>query len=448
MSYFSNMNSMKKIIWIFFIIILPLIISLVLVWLFNSHGTYGTFRWFSLFRYIIILFLFIIFMGPFIAVLDVLISIWLPSSHTPRRIVWIFYLFSIITPIIFFGFINFSLSHPAGSTDPRLLVCDGIGANRVPNMAVTFWTQQKTKNTFKWGNSSIFNLIEENIFKNHHTFILNDLFPDMQYWYQINNIGVNHTFKTTPVTNDTIKFAVCSDAHFGLSSSDEYITIQLFEQISNPINDIDILFFLGDFVDFGFWDYHWKNGLNAISPYVTKIPFRPLIGNHDTFLGGLKYYLDYFYPEDLPILTGSRLWYRIDVNNIHFFLMDLEWGIEEYNTAQKLWFEEQIATIPKTDWTIVMSHCYYHFEMIQTFESLFLEHDVDLVFSGHSHVIKFVNRSGIIYNEVGTCGSSIGSFSWYDDPYGYTEVEISRDEATLIYRDRFNDSLYQIRVNR
>lgn len=469
--------SLKKIIvWFGLIISAPVIMLLVINWLFSMHGTMGTYLWMNLIRYIVLFLLFIAFATPFIAFLDVVIPFRTSSSsRKPRRIVKVFCLTSIIIPLGFAGVIGVSLVHPAGSTAPQLLVCDGTGEFGIPDMAVTFWTQQKTINTFQWGNGTTTNSEEEAILKNQHAFILDNLLPETEYWYQINSAGKNYTFTTLSSNNDTIKFAVSSDPHFGHPSSRNDVTLQLLEHISNPINNIDMLFMLGDFVELGFIDYSWNQGLNAISPYTTSIPYRPLIGNHDTIFGGLQYYLDYSYPETLPLDTGSRLWYRIDINNIHFFLMDLEWGIEEYSEQQKAWFEEQIATVPDNDWTIVMSHCFYyssgvidygrsysdHAEMIQAFEPLFIEHDVDLVFSGHNHHWEFLNKSGIIYNVVGAFGGrpdhqadimSTYSLQYQniqnDMQYGFTEVEISGDNATLTFRNRLNNSLYQIVVNR
>ncbi|MFX1275000.1 MAG: metallophosphoesterase family protein [Promethearchaeota archaeon] len=447
-NYFSQMSKLKKIYWVFFVIYSPIITICIIIWFFSLHGTVGTFQTFIVYKLLVYIFIFCALIGPIMALFDMILSIISTTHHIPRRFVWLAFLFSLLIPVGFFGFTTISLSHPAGDKPPHLLLCDGTGKYGIPNLAVSFWTQQETKNILIWGNSSEIFIEEETSYKNSHVFLLNDLKPDTSYWYQINNVGENYTFTTPPATNDTITFAVATDSHFGPFSRNIEGTINLLNLISDPSSGNDAFFFLGDFVDLGFDDYEWKLGLDTFSPFTSKIPFRPVIGNHESILGGAQYFLDYFYPIGMTIQTGSRFWYRIDINNIHFFLLDLEWGIEEYNHAQKIWFEDQIKTIPKNDWTIFMCHCNFGQEMIDTFHSIFLQYDVDLVFSGHSHNYNLENRSGIIYTTVGVSGGTTIFDNWYDEMYCYMNVKIAGDTANLKYFNALNETIEELNVTR
>ncbi|MGV9200369.1 MAG: metallophosphoesterase family protein [Promethearchaeia archaeon] len=371
------------------------------------------------------------------------------------------------------GYVGTQLNHPAGSTAPQLLICDGDGENGIPKMAVTFWTERATKNSLKWGNESLTETITEQEATQQHAFVLDKLHPNTEYWYQINGEGKIYNFTTASTSNDRLRLAITSDTHFGREESRPDIIEDLLKQITDPVNNFDSLFFLGDLVEWGFMDSQWKQFLDIVSPYTTHIPFRTLCGNHDTIFGGAQYYLDYLYPESMPVDTGSRLYYRIDFNNIHIFCLNLEWGLETYTAEQKEWFEKEIAKVNEDDWTIVMSHAFFYSsgsvygfrswadqtDMINTFEDLFVENDVDLVFSGHNHQVEVLESKGIHYQIVGAAGAvpdkkaeiKSETSKWYmniedDSQFGFFELDINGNNATLNYRNKEFESLYNITI--
>ena len=100
-------------------------------------------------------------------------------------------------------------------------------------------------------------------------------------------------------------------------------------------------------------------------------------------------------------------------------------------------------------------------DMINTFEDLFIEYDVDLVFSGHNHHAEILSNSGIYYHIAGTMGGlpdpEAGIISdsrvWYknietEDDFGFFEVDIHGDNATVTYRNRNYASIHQIIVDK
>ena len=83
-------------------------------------------------------------------------------------------------------------------------------------------------------------------------------------------------------------------------------------------------------------------------------------------------------------------------------------------------------------------------EMIDEFEPLFIANDVDMVFSGHNHHLEVLNVSGICYNIIGGLGGHLDSMRdqagtgslWYQQgQYGFADVDISGNTATITYRD-------------
>ncbi len=452
----------------------PIITSVLTIWLFTLHGTLGLFLWFPVFTYLLLIIIAFAIIGPLILFLNRKITKTRKTMggllHKFTKIAWCFCLISLIVSCVTFVYVGGTLVQPMGNTDPQLLICDGSGKYKVPDMAVTYCSQRASKDTLEWGKGGLEETLNEKEKVTIHVFVLEDLKPNTEYWYQINGEGDTYKF-TTPLTNNTLKFAVSSDPHFGSDNSASDVTKELLKQITNHENEL--FFMLGDFVEYGFMRNQWEFGLNTISEYTSEIPFRPILGNHDTIFAGVQNYMDYFYPSKMPVDMGSRIWYHIKVGNINFFLMDLEWGTETYTQEQKEWFEDEIKDVNKDDWTIVMSHCFYYSsgnidggkewyddkEMIDAFVDIFEENDVDLVFSGHDHHIEILEKGGISYQIIGALGGlpdrkreyESDYSKWYmnienKNDFGFFEVNILGDNATLTVRNRNYDSLQEIVV--
>jgi UDP-2,3-diacylglucosamine pyrophosphatase LpxH len=186
--------------------------------------------------------------------------------------------------------------------------------------------------------------------------------------------------------------------------------------------------------------------------------YRPIVGNHDTLFGGFESWKAYFYPPMMETqTTDSRAYFRVDVNNIHFFFLDLEWGNETNSPEQAAWFRKEIATVPKDDWTIVFSHALYYTSgiysdganwsdnqaMIKEFVPLFKEYGVDIVFSGHNHHMELLQSEGIYYGVIGTFGgkpdperqfNGTGSIWYQTGKFGFAEISLQGNLANITYR--------------
>ena len=66
-----------------------------------------------------------------------------------------------------------------------------------------------------------------------------------------------------------------------------------------------------------------------MSSTTSTIPVKYAVGNHDTLLGGLNRWETYCDPKGMLLQSGTQLWQRIDVGNVHFLVIDLEWSAEE-----------------------------------------------------------------------------------------------------------------------
>jgi hypothetical protein len=258
--------------------------------------------------------------------------------------------------------------------------------------------------------------------------------------------------KVPQVQGSHLHFAVGSDAHFGAGTNNPAATTAMLDQINDPANNYTAFFYLGDLVEYGFADDHWREALQTLSPVASSLPLLFAPGNHDTLFGGLQRYIDYCSPPE----TASPLWQRVDTGTIHFLLLDVEWSAESFTPEQANWLETQLKSIPEEDWIIVMSHGFYYSsgitiqgwdwfdnpETITALTPLFEKYGVDLVFSGHNHHLEFLQHAGVSYVICGGFGGKPEDEATYISPsslwyqsgaYGFVDVYINGDRATISF---------------
>ncbi len=457
--YVKAMPSWKKFLWFAVVAAGTVLMLAFLIWAFSQHGTMGLFEVNGVFRIAFIILICYTITLPLLAVLDVYFASRKPAGkmRLPSTYIWIIAIIAILIPSLLMGWLIPQPSQRVGDKAVQLIMADGVGKQGIPNLAVAFWTINPTQNTLKWGKGDSINIEKEDNPSQQHAIMLRDLQPATGYQYSLNDAApVN--FITMPEKGQPLHFAVGCDAHFGAVTARNDLTGKMLKQIADPEHNYSMFFFLGDLVEYGFNDAQWEEAIDALSATTAKIPARIVVGNHDTLFGGVNLYEEYMSPQPMEIQAGSRLWQRIDVDDVHFLLLDLEWGTESYTPEQAAWLEGQLSTIPAEDWCIVMSHCYYYASggvwdmwpwyddkgMIDKLVPLFEKYDVDLVFSGHNHLLELLQKNNITYVVCGAFGglpdperSYISPASiWYmGNQHAFVDVTVSQETATLVFRD-------------
>ncbi len=458
--YFKKLTK-KQLIFRLCLIIIPLaLFTGLIIYIFAIPGDKGLISWTDWVRQYVI---YIIIFGGVLYVLvgvDFLVASVKKTDikRIPSIFLIVFLTLGLLISLGGFGFLGTVPLRRAGDKAPQLLVLSGVGNYGVPRISISFYSEQKTTNTLYWGETAGLELPEYSEPKGSktHSFILDLLEPNTTYFYRIND-GAVYNFTTPVDTPNFARFAVSSDLHFGADNANRTATQHILENV--VAQKYDMLFSLGDMVEYGLFDAQYKEAMDYMSSYVTRIPYRPAVGNHDTFFGGKSLWRDYFASE----LDGDPCdYFHIEVNGIHVFVLDLEWGTETYTRAQKKWFEAELAETSEDDWILVMNHAMYYSSgyfvdgepwwdnqgMIAEFEDIFIEHDIDLVFSGHNHHMETLNNSGVVYNIIGTFGGHLdpnyttkpvygegtGSLWYLSGQHGYLDVEINGTDATLTFR--------------
>lgn len=449
------------------IIAAPVVTGLILIWLFSLNGTLGMYQWIPPFQYLIIA----------IGVLGV-ISPLLAFISRGRRILRgtsiVFAILGILIPLAVGGiYLKGSLQF-ATTTTPMLLLTDGVGANGVPNLALVFRTEEETINSVSYTDGLLSEKITEPSAVKEHVLSLKDLKADTHYLWQLND-GTSCSF-TTPGVQASIDplyhFGAGGDPHLSASpgAGDATILPAVLKYVTEPDNQFNSFFLLGDFTNMGSSYKDWQFAINLTAPFTCSVPLRPVMGNHDTFLNGAPQYLAYMYPQEMELQKGTRLHYRIDSGSVHIIMLEMTWGPERFTGEESAWFSTQMESIPSDDWTIIMEHSpvyasdsdmdgmqYFDpVEMVQKVAPLFEKYKVDLVISGHAHHLEFLQNNGVSYAIVGGLGAPLDSAPtnnslasvWYlFQQHGFLDVTVHPDTIELQFRDPNGIELKSFTVN-
>ncbi|MBR5913351.1 MAG: metallophosphoesterase family protein [Selenomonadaceae bacterium] len=182
----------------------------------------------------------------------------------------------------------------------------------------------------------------------------------------------------------------------------------------NP--DAEFFINMGDLVDNGEDRTQWEAWMTQVEEPLTKLPFVPIMGNHECYARDWKErypmaYLNYFAVPENDNKYFNRRYYSFDFGAAHFVVLDSQWdeletfapGIIE---AQINWLRKDLENTKKA-WKIVCIHRdVLQYKIIDrddwnegfssvgtTFMPEFDFWNVDVVFTAHLHTYR--NRGHI-----------------------------------------------------
>ena len=451
----------------------PVITATVLAWIFSLAGTLGMYRWLPPFQYIII------FLG-ILGILVPLLGILGRKRRAFRVIAVVLGIPGLLIPLLLGGVYLVGSLQFAATTAPVLLIADGTGAKGVPNLALVFRSAQPTQNTLYFGVDALDQKVNEPAPVREHVLALKDLKPGVHYQWRLNE-GTTCGF-TTPAAQPSgdllYHFAVGSDSHLSGSTAsslapagDPTVLHGVSTYVTTAKDPFHAFFLTGDFVNMGQSYQDWQFALDKISPLTCTVPMRSVMGNHDSYFDGEPQYLAYLYPPGMETQTGSRLYYRIDAGKVHFFMLNMLWGVDTFSAQERDWLETQLASIPAGDWKIVMEHSmvyasgninmgkqYYDpIDMVQQVAPLFEKYKVNLVVTGHDHHLEFLQKNGVSYAIVGGMGAPldapsthISTSSVWNLPlqYGFLDATVRSSQIELHFRDPKGNELKSFTIQK
>ena len=168
---------------------------------------------------------------------------------------------------------------------------------------------------------------------------------------------------------------------------------------------------MGDLIDNGEDHTQWDAWLSAVAPLIEKIPFAPVMGNHETYDRNWKVRLPEAYLQEFAVPDNgseafSRYYYSFDYEPCHFAVINTQ--MDETADFKPGLLEEQLAWLSedmeksRKKWKIALLHkdvLQYRIhnrpertegisDVGEVFMPLFDTLGVDLVFTAHLHTYR------------------------------------------------------------
>ncbi len=260
------------------------------------------------------------------------------------------------------------------------------GSKENPLKGVTIsWCSNSLGSKIKWGyttnyESGIFDVIRNLNYKNYlYEYTFPYLKPASILYYSIYDSlnrkwSYSNTFKTASdslSTNFSFTFA-----------GDTRTRVNIWNKVSNVIENTDFSLFLGDLVEDGSNDSLWENWYDYGKIFLSKNLIFHSIGNHD-------------YPNDIYlnqfVLPGNELYYSFNYGNALFICLNSE---NPADLTQYTWLLNTLEINKTKTWKFVFFHRPFFTngghqgEMNAYFDTwwkTFDDYGVDMIFNGHTH---------------------------------------------------------------
>ncbi len=250
--------------------------------------------------------------------------------------------------------------------------------------------------------------------KNHQYLAkLQELQADTEYEYRVTAEGAASDWHTlhTAGTGD-FECLIFPD-----SQSSDYSDWENLAQNAAQRNPQAAFFInMGDIVDNGEDHTQWQAWFHGVNGMIDRMPFVPLMGNHETYDQNWKVrlpeaYLHYFAVPENDSQNFGRYYYSFDYGAVHFMVLNSQWDeTDEFKPglmAEQLDWLRKDARQSSKKWKIVLVHkdvLQYRIhkrperqegisDLGKNFMPLFDELGIDIVFTAHLHTYR--NRGHI-----------------------------------------------------
>ncbi len=258
--------------------------------------------------------------------------------------------------------------------------------------------------------------------------------------------------------------AFSSDMHIGSGKNNLEATRSILRTVN--AGGYDAFFILGDIAEMGVPGMDFENAASLFAKEIPDVAIATVMGNHDALIGGTYRYQSFF---------NNKLYYRIDSGKTHIIALNLLWGSESMDSAQKKWLVATLASIPTEDTTIVIDHCYFwasgytdketgiawydHPALTAEISPLLEQGGVDLVISGHNHFMEYLERpaadgtKGTAYVVIGAMGGMPDPEREYSSPwslwykakqFGFLDLTVYENRMELAFRSETGEVLHTV----
>ncbi|XP_031489291.1 purple acid phosphatase 2-like [Nymphaea colorata] len=310
-----------------------------------------------------------------------------------------------------------------GDRDGRAVMVSWVTASEPGSSTVLYGTAEHKRKFKAEGRVTYYKFYNYTSGFIHHC-TLRHLQYDTEYYYEI---GLGHSrrqfsFKTPPKVGPDVPYAFGLIGDLG-QTFDSNTTLTHYELNKKG----QTVLFVGDLSYADNYPFHdnvrWDTWGRFVERNAAYQPWIWTAGNHELDfvpeLGETNPFKPYKHRYHVPYRSSnstSPLWYSIKRASAYIIVLSSYSAYGKY-TPQYKWLEQELQKVDRneTPWLIVLVHSpwynsyNYHFMEGETmrvmFESWFVQHKVDLVFSGHVHAYERSERvSNIAYDVVnGKC---------------------------------------------
>lgn len=196
----------------------------------------------------------------------------------------------------------------------------------------------------------------------------------------------------------------------------------------------------GDIVDFGGAEELWLNYFSASENLLRDRPLVASAGNHDFFFDRDGENVDRFLGQAI-----DRRFYSFRSGPVFVVVLDsTHVNDPAFNREQLAWLEQTLRRQKEAEagpaWTLVLfHHAVYtesfahgflgnfspspHIRLLKDYEPLFVEYAVDLVVTGHVHLLERSYKDGVQYLVGGPAGGLMG-IRTIDNPYSQLSLPV------------------------
>ncbi|KAM0932170.1 putative phosphodiesterase I [Dioscorea sansibarensis] len=341
-----------------------------------------------------------------------------------------------------------------------------------------------------------------------HTSFLRDLWPNAIYTYKLGHQLLDGTyvwskkynFKASPYPGQDSLQRIIIFGDMGKAERDgsnEYNNYQpgslnTTDQLIKDLNNIDIVFHIGDITYSNGYISQWDQFTSQIEPIASAVPYMIASGNHERDWHGTGSFYDtddsggecgvlaetMFY---VPAENRAKFWYSTDFGMFRFCIADTEHDWRE-GTEQYKFIEHCLATVDrqKQPWLIFAAHRVLGYSSGSSYalegsfaepmgreslQKLWQKYRVDLAFYGHVHNYErscpvYQNQcvnsekshysgtmNGTIHVVVGGGGSHLSPFAdlkthwsiYQDFDYGFVKLTAFNHSSLLFEYKKSSD---------
>jgi len=262
-----------------------------------------------------------------------------------------------------------------------------------------------------------------------------------QYYYQVGDTvgGWSQVFgfvTETPDRNRPTTFFVIGD--HGTTTNSELVLKAMMDY-----QPLDYLLHAGDLSYADGLEFVWDTWGRMIEPLSNHVPWMVAPGNHELFDLFITYQSRFRMP---PNGDKGNLYYSFNYGLIHHITLDSETASFNHLLTQYQWLKRDLEKVDRkvTPWIFALWHSPWYCSnkahqdsgnrMRESFEVLFQQYDVDMVFTGHVHAYertlgvynKQYQANATIYTVIGTGGNREGLYhDWIEPKPEWSAARIS-----------------------